>query len=133
MQGKFEISMMEELTFFLGLQIKQLSEDIFISQSKHIKEMLQRFDMENYKSSSIPMSPTYKLSKDEYSLSMNQKLYRGMIGTLLYLTTSRPDILISVCIYARFQVEPKESHLKSVKRIIKYLKGTKNVGLWYFE
>ena len=125
--------MMEELTFFFGLQIKQSSEDIFISESKYIKEILQRFGMESCKSSGIPMSPTCKLSKDEHSLSVDQKLYRGMIGSLLYLTTSRPDILFSICMCARFQAEPKESHLKSIKKIIKYLKGTKNVGLWYFK
>ena len=87
--------------------------------------------MENCKSSSIPMSPICKLSKDEHGLSIDQKLYKRMIGSLLYLTTSRPDILFSVCMCARFQAEPKESQLKSVNRIIKYLKGTKNVGLWY--
>ena len=64
--------------------------------------------MENYKSSIIPMSPTYKLSKDEHGLSIDQKLYRGMIGSLLYLTASRPDILFSLCMCARFQAEPKE-------------------------
>ena len=79
------------------------------------------------------MSPTYKLSKDEHSKSVDQKLYRRMIGSLLYLTTSRPDILFSVYMCARFQAEPKESHLKSIKRIIKYLKGIENVGLWYFK
>ena len=73
--------------------------------------------MESYKSSGILMSPTCKLSKDEHGLSVNQKLYRGMI----------------ICICTRFQAEPKESHLKSVKRIFKYLKATKNVKLWYFK
>ena len=71
MQSEFEMSMMEELTFFLRLQMKQLSEGILISQSKHIKEILQRFDMKNYKSSGIPMSPNYKLSKDEHGLSVD--------------------------------------------------------------
>ena len=93
--------------------------------------MLQRFGIENCKSSVIPMSPTCKLFKDEHGLSIDQKLYRGMIGSLLYLIASRPDILFSVCMCARFQAEPKESHLKSVKRIIKYLKRIEKVGLWY--
>ena len=87
--------------------------------------------MENYKSSVIPMSLTYKLSKDEHGLSTDQKLYRGMIGFLLYLTISRIDTLFSVCMCARFQVEPKESRLKLVKIIFKYLKKIQNVGLWY--
>ena len=80
--------------------------------------------MENYKSSGIPMSPTCKLSKDEHGLSVDQKLYRGMIDSLLYLIASRPNILFSICMCARFQAEPKESHLKSIKRIIKYLTET---------
>ena len=80
--------------------------------------------MENCKSSSIPKSHTCKLFKDEHGKSVNQKLFRGMIGSVLYLTASRPDILFSVCMYARFQTEPKESYMKSMKRIIKYLKRT---------
>ena len=102
MQSEFEKSMMRELTFFLELQIKQSSEGIFINQSKYIKEMLQRFGIENCKSSGIPMSPTCKLSKDEHGLSVDQKLYREMIGSLLYLTASRPDILFNVCMCATF-------------------------------
>ena len=84
--------------------------------------MLQKFGMENCKSSVFPMSPTCKLSKDKHELSIDQKLYRVMIGSLLDLTVSRSDILFSVCMCARFLAKPKESHLKSVKRIFKYLK-----------
>ena len=84
--------------------------------------MLRRFGMDNCKSSVILMCPTCKLSKDEHGLSIDQKLYRGMIDSLLYLTASRPDILFSICMYARFQVEPKKSYLNSIKRIFKYLK-----------
>ena len=87
--------------------------------------------MENYKSSGIPMSLTCKLSKDEHGLPIDQKLYRGMISFLLYLTASRLDILFSICMCARFQAKPKESHLKLVKRIFKYLKKTQSIGLWY--
>ena len=102
MQSEFEISMMEELIFFFGLQTKQSSEGIFISQSKYIKEILQRFCIENSKSSGTPMSPTCKLSKDEPRISVDQKLYRDMIGFLLYLTASRLDILFSICMCVRF-------------------------------
>ena len=89
------MSMMRELKIFLRLQIKQSSEGIFISQSKYIKKILQRFGMENSKLSGIPMSPICKLSKDEHGLSVDQKLYRKMIGSL-YLTASRYDILFCV-------------------------------------
>ena len=131
MQGEFEMSMMGELTFFLGLQIKQTQEGIFINQAKYVKELLKKFGMESSKEIGTPMNPTCKLDKDEEGKSIDQKLYRGMIGSLLYLTASRPDILLSVCICARFQSNPKESHLLTVKRIIRYLKGTINLGLWY--
>ena len=131
MQSEFEMSMMGELNYFLGLQIKQSEGGIFINQAKYIKEMLKKFDMEGNKSISTPMSSSCKLDQDESGKSVDQKLYRGMIGSLLYLTASRPDIMFSVCMCARYQANPKESHLVAVKRIFKYLIGTKNIGLWY--
>ncbi len=87
--------------------------------------------MEGNKSISTPMSSSCKLDKDESGKSVDQKMYRSMIGSLLYLTASRPDIMFSVCMCARYQSNPKESHLIAVKRIFKYLIGTKNIGLWY--
>ena len=125
------MSLMGELTFFLGLQIKQTQEEIFINQAKYAKELLKKFGMESSKEIGTPMNSTSKLDKDEKGKSIDQKLYRGMIGSLLYLTASRPDILFSVCMCARFQSNPKESHLLAVKRIIRYLKGIINLGLWY--
>ncbi|WJX25005.1 hypothetical protein P8452_14083 [Trifolium repens] len=77
------------------------------------------------------MHPTSSLSKEEIGSKVDQKLYRGMIGSLLYLTASRPDILYSVCLCARFQSDPREPHLTVVKRIFRYLKGTTNLGLLY--
>ena len=77
------------------------------------------------------MSSTCKMDKDEKGKKVDQKLYRGIIGSLLYLTTSRPDIMYSTCMCTRFQSDPRESHLIAVKRIIRYLKGTQNIGLWY--
>ena len=79
------------------------------------------------------MHPTCILGKDEVSMKVDQKLYRGMIGSILYLTASRPDILFSVCLCARFQSDPRESHLTDVKRILRYLKGTTNLGLCYIR
>ena len=77
------------------------------------------------------MATTTKLDKDEQDITVDIKLYRSMIGSLLYLTASRPDITFCVCLCARFQSCPKESHLIAVKRIIKYLKGTIEMSLWY--
>ena len=87
--------------------------------------------METNKEASTPISPTCRLDKDEDGNNIDQKLYRNMIGSLLYLTASRPDILFSICVCAIFQSNPKESHMFAVKIIIRYLKGTSNLGLWY--
>jgi FtsZ-interacting cell division protein YlmF len=131
MQSKFEMSMIGELSFFLGLQITQRSEGIFISQEKYLKEMLKRFQMEDSTPMSTPMVTGCKLSKDDDSPDVDQISYRSMIGSLLYITTSRPDIMHDVGMVGRYQAAPKHSHLLAVKRIFRYLKGTMNYGLWY--
>ena len=131
MQSEFEMSMMGELKYFLGLQIKQTQEGIFINQSKYCKELIKRFGMDSAKHMSTPMSTSCYLDKDESGQSIDIKQYRGMIGSLLYLSASRPDIMFSVCMCARFQSNPKQSHLSAVKRIMRYLLGTINLGLWY--
>ncbi|XP_043700111.1 uncharacterized mitochondrial protein AtMg00810-like [Telopea speciosissima] len=93
MQVEFEMSMLGELSFLLGLQISQLKEEIFIYQSKYVREMLKRFTMEDCKPVSTPMMTGCKLTKDDASPSVDHTTYRSMIGSLLYLTASRPDIL----------------------------------------
>ncbi|KAK6141847.1 hypothetical protein DH2020_024406 [Rehmannia glutinosa] len=131
MQGEFEMSMMGELNFFLGLQIKQCQEGIYISQSKYTKELLKKFGIEEGRTVSTPMATNVKIDKDEKGKSVDESKYRGMISSLLYLTASRPDILHVVCLCARFQSNPKESHMSAVKRIFRYLKGTIQYGLFY--
>ncbi|KAK2403016.1 hypothetical protein QL285_052490 [Trifolium repens] len=131
MQDEFEMSMMGELKFFLGIQINQGKDGTYIHQSKYTKELLKKFNLEDCKIMSTPMHPTSSLSKEEIGSKVDQKLYRGMIGSLLYLTASRPGILYSVCLCARFQSDPREPHLTAVKRIFRYLKGTTNLGLLY--
>nr|KYP34309.1 Copia protein [Cajanus cajan] len=131
MQGEFEMSMTGELTFFLGLQIKQMSDEIFISQNKYCNELLKKFGMEGCKEAATPISNSCNLDLDEKGIAVGNSKYRGIIGSLLYLTASRPDIIFVVCLCARFQANPKESHMKSVKSILKYLRGTTNVGIWY--
>ncbi|GJX80837.1 retrovirus-related pol polyprotein from transposon TNT 1-94 [Tanacetum coccineum] len=117
MHDEFEMSMMGELNFFLRLQIKQMEDGIFFNQSKYIKEMLKKFGLEESKPIETPMSFDTKLTKDEEYESVDSTKYQGMIGSLLYLTASRPDIMFSVCLCARFQEAPKTSHLEAVKRI----------------
>ena len=131
MHNEFEMSMMGELNFFLGLQIKQLKEGTFINQAKYIRDLLKKFNLEEVKAKNTPMGSSIKLDMDEKGKSVDQTKYRGMIGSLLYLTGSKPDIMYSVCLCARFQACPKKSHLNAVKRIFRYLKGTIDIGLWY--
>ncbi|GJS04164.1 copia protein [Tanacetum coccineum] len=131
MHDEFEMSMMGELNFFLGLQIKQMDDGIFFNQFKYIKEMLKKFGPEDSKPMKTPMSSDTKLTKDKECESVDSTKYRGMIGSLLYLTASRPDIMFSVCLCACFQEAPKTSHLEAVKRIFRYIKGTTHLGLWY--
>ncbi|CAM8914830.1 unnamed protein product [Rhodiola kirilowii] len=125
------MSMVGELKYFLGLQVAQGEEGTRIHQQKYVKEILKKFGMESAKTCATPMSPNDTLAKDESSPRVDPTLYRGMIGSLLYLTASRPDILFSVCLCARFQADPRETHVKVVKRILRYLKGTDDLCLLY--
>ncbi|KAJ9543585.1 hypothetical protein OSB04_023292 [Centaurea solstitialis] len=128
---KFKMSSMGELTFFLGLQVKQKRDGIFINKSKYVATMLQKFVMNDAKPASTPMETHKHLTADVEGEEVDVHQYRSMIGPLMYLTASRPDIMFAVCVCARFQVRPKESHLHAVKRIFKYLKGQPRLGLWY--
>jgi hypothetical protein len=127
MQNEFEMSLLGELSFFLGLQIRQRNQGIFISQTKYIREMLKRFIMEDCKPVITPMQTSCKLSKDDDSKSTNQRKYRSMIGNLLYVTTSRPDVMQEVGQVARFQAAPKESHVLAVKRFSDISKEQKSL------
>jgi len=131
MKGEFEMSMVGELSFFLGLQVKQTKDGIFLCQSKYWKEILKKFEMKSCKEASTPMSSSCYMDVDAAGKNVDQIKYRGLIGSLLYLTASRPEIMFAVCLCARYQANPKESHFKAAKRILKYLKGTSFVGLWY--
>jgi len=131
MHDEFEMSMMGELKFFLGIQVNQFKDGVYVHQTKYTKELLKKFNLEDCKVMNTPMHPTCILSKEDTGTKVDQKLYRGIIGSLLFLTASRPDILFSVCLCARFQLDPRESYLTVVKRIFRYLKGTTNLGLLY--
>ncbi|GJY95275.1 hypothetical protein Tco_0511636 [Tanacetum coccineum] len=122
---------MGELTLFLGLQVTQKDDGIFISQDKYVDEILKKFDFSTVKTASTPMETSKPLMKDENAEDVDVHLYRSMIGSLMYLTSSRPDIMFVVCACVRFQVTPKVSHLHVVKRIFRYLKGQPKLGLWY--
>jgi hypothetical protein len=131
MSKEFEMSMIGELTYFLGFQVKQMKDGNFLSQEKYTKDLLKRFNMEKCKPIKTPMPTNGHLDLDEGGNSVDQTLYCSMIGSLLYLTASRPDIMFSVCMCSRFQANPKKAHLRAVKSILRYLKHTPSVGLWY--
>ncbi|GJX47461.1 retrovirus-related pol polyprotein from transposon TNT 1-94 [Tanacetum coccineum] len=117
MTTKYEMSMMGELTYFLGFQIKQDFKGIFICQEKYVKDLLKKYDLADSASVKCPMLPRNNLGPDESGVSVNDTLFKDMIGSLMYLIGSRLDIQFSTCFYAMYQVNPKESHLVAVKRI----------------
>jgi hypothetical protein len=131
MTNRFEMSMMRELKYFLGFQIKQLEDSMLISQTKYTFDLLKKFGMDKAKPIKTPIGTNGHLDLDMGGKSVDQKVYHSMIGSLLYLCASRPDIMLSVCMCARFQVAPKECHLRVVKRILRYLVLTPYLGLWY--
>ncbi|GKB57178.1 retrovirus-related pol polyprotein from transposon TNT 1-94, partial [Tanacetum coccineum] len=133
MVKRFEMSMMGEMKFFLGLQVNQFSNGIFINQSKYILDILKRFGMENCDMVPTPMVEQAKLKLDLVGKPVDHTDYRSMIGSLMYLTSSRPDIMFATCMCARYQANPNEHHVSAVKRIFRYLKGTINLGLWYLK
>jgi hypothetical protein len=131
MSREFEMSMMGELQFFLGLQIEQSKEGTFVHQAKYTKDIVRKFKMEDSKAMATLMSTTTAFDADEEGEHVDQKEYRSMIGSLLYLTATRPDIQFSVCLCARFQASPRTSHRQAVKKIFRYLRHTPGFGLWY--
>ncbi|GJU83857.1 retrovirus-related pol polyprotein from transposon TNT 1-94 [Tanacetum coccineum] len=133
MTKKFEMSMIGELTYFLGLQIKQDDKGILICQEQYTRNLLKKYEISNSSSVKTPMVPPNNLGPDLAGKSVNETSYRGMIGSLMYLTATRPDIQFSTVLCARYQSNPKESHLTAVKRILRYLKGTPTLGLYYLK
>ena len=109
----------------------QGKEGIKVHQQKYLWELLKTFGMTDSKPFSTPITPNCRLDADESGTDTDQRHYRGMIGSLLYLAASHPNIMFSVCLCARFQANPKESHLKAVKRILRYPKGSASLCLWY--
>nr|GEX57794.1 uncharacterized mitochondrial protein AtMg00810-like [Tanacetum cinerariifolium] len=129
--NRFEMSLMGEMKFFLGLQIHQSPPGIFFNQVKYALEILKKHGMEKGQSIDTPMAMKPKLDADLSRNPVDQTDYHSKIGSLMYLTSSRPDIVQAVCYCARYQARPTEKHLKEVKRIFRYLRGTKDMGLWY--
>ena len=131
MKKEFEMSIVGKLTFFLGLQVKQKKEGIFISQEKYTRNLVKKFALDSKKHASTPMSSSTKLNLDPSEVEVSLILYRSIIGSLLYLMVSRPYIAFNVGVCSQYQAAPKDSHMTAVKRIIRYVNSTPKYGLWY--
>jgi hypothetical protein len=123
--------MMGELTFFLGIQVKQTKQGTFMHQAKYTNDLMKKFNMEEPKLVSTPMSSAASLGPDEDGEAVDQREYRSMISSLLYVTATRPDIQFVVGLCARFQAFPCSSHRTAVQRTFRYLKYTPEFGIWY--
>ncbi|GJV37472.1 uncharacterized mitochondrial protein-like protein [Tanacetum coccineum] len=133
MTFKFNMSMMGQMSFFLGLQISQSPKGIFINQSNYALERIKKYGMLSTDSVNTPMVNKSKLDKDLQGKPVDHTHYRRMIGSLMYLTSSRPDLVFSGGMYARYQAKTTKKHLHAVKRIFRYLKGSIDMGLWYLK
>ncbi|GJZ84171.1 retrovirus-related pol polyprotein from transposon TNT 1-94 [Tanacetum coccineum] len=131
MNSTFKMSMMGQMSFFLGLQVSQNPRGIFINQSKYAQEILKKFGFDSCTPIDTPMAERPNLDEDKGGKLIDPTRFRGMVGSLMYLSASRPDIVFAVCMCARYQAKPTEMHLTAIKRIFRYLKGTINMGLWY--
>ncbi|XP_022026100.1 uncharacterized mitochondrial protein AtMg00810-like [Helianthus annuus] len=130
MKQKFEMSSME-MKFFLGLQVDQVSEGTFIHQTKYVYDVLEKFGMSDTAPMSTPLSTNHGINPDLTGEKVDETLYRSMIGSLMYLIASGPDIMYPSCLATRYQSSPRAPHMSIVKRILRYLRGTPSLGLWY--
>jgi hypothetical protein len=133
MESEFQMFVMGELTFFLGIQVKQTKQGTFVHQAKYKKDLMKKFNMGELEPVSTLMSSTASLGLDEDGKVVDQREYRSMIGSLLYLTATRPDIQFTVGLCTRFQASPRSSHRMTVQRIFRYLKHTTEFRIWYFS
>jgi len=131
MKEEFEMTNMGLLRYFLGIEVEQNKNRIFISQTKYVKEVLERFNMKESKATITPTVMGLKLSKEDNSKDFDPSLYKSIVGSLMYLTTTRLDIMYAVSLISRFTERPKEAHWHATERILRYVKGTKRFEILY--
>ena len=129
MKLEFEMTDLGKMKYFLGVEILQ-NQGIYISQKKYAKEVLEKFRIEKSNSVKNPIFPGVRRPKDE-GVKTNATMYKQLIGSLMYLTATRPDVMYVVSIMSRFKASPTELHLHAAKRVLKYLKGTIDLGILY--
>jgi putative cell wall-binding protein len=128
MEKEFQMSMMREITFFLSIQVKKTKQSTFVHQAKYTKDMMKKFNIAEFKPMSTPMSTATTLDPDENSEAVDQREYRSMIGSLLYLTATQPDIQFDMCLCACFQASPRNSHRQVIQRSLGISNTHLNVG-----
>lgn len=131
MKKEFDMTNLGKMRYFLGVEVVQNSDGIFIGQRKYAREVLERFGMKQSNSVYNPIVPGCKLSKDGSGAGIDATMYKQMVGSLMYLTATRPDLMYSVCLISRYMEKPTKMHLQAVKRIYRYLKGTVELGIRY--
>ena len=131
MKNKFEMNELGLLAYFLGMEMNQSSEGCFVCQKQFTTKLLNKFAMENCNPVSTPMVLGMKLTKDDGAPCVDGRMYRSLIGSLLYLTSTRPDIVFAVNYLSRFMQNPSQTHHIAAKRVLRYLKGTLDFGVYY--
>ncbi|XP_071740601.1 uncharacterized mitochondrial protein AtMg00810-like [Rutidosis leptorrhynchoides] len=125
------MSSLGAINFFLELQVDQTEKGIFLHQSKYVADILSRFKMEDERIAKNPLSVNHGITPENTGPKVNPTMYRAIIGSLIYLTASRLDIMFATCLCARYQAQPNVNHMLAAKKIMRYLKGTPSLGLWY--
>ncbi|RVW80052.1 Retrovirus-related Pol polyprotein from transposon TNT 1-94 [Vitis vinifera] len=131
MKDEFDMTDLGKMRYFLGLEVLQRSDGIFISQKKYALEVLQRFGMDKSNSVHNPIVPGFKLMKDEGGVKVDKTYYKQVVGSLMYLTATRPDMMFVVSLISRYMENPTELHLQAAKRVLRYLQGTTEFGIFY--
>lgn len=131
MMEAFDMSDLGKMRFFLGIEILQKPEGIFICQRKYATDILKKFTMSESKPVNSPIVPGFKINRDANGTAVDDTYFKQIVGSLMYLTATRPDIMFSVSLISRYMSKPTESHLQAAKRILRYLKGTTSYGIFY--
>jgi hypothetical protein len=131
MKNEFEVTNLGLMNYFLGIEVDQSNHGIFISQQKYAADVLKKFKMETCKPNDTPIALGNKLIKEDLGSIISSTLYKKLVGSLMYLTATIPDITYATSYFSRFMESPKDSHWKVGKTILKYIAGTTTYGLWY--